>query len=231
MKAASIVARIKSILYIDTYGALATGSFLICALSGIFLAIPYDVKDPYVSISNFMILNPAASFIRNLHYWSAQAFLVLTLLHLWQHISKREPLKPSRPVWFRLTAAIAITLFVMLSGFILKGDADSVNARQIIQSLISGIPFAGDMLSWSILGRSGSYQLLYVHHIATATIFLVIVIMEHARTIWVHRPTFMKCLVILAAASYFFQAPLHDQVLPGVTLYFFNTVIAVNRYD
>lgn len=216
MSAGSIVARIKPFLYIDTYGALATGSFLICALSGIFLAIPYDVREPYISISNFMILNPAASFIRNMHYWSAQAFLVLTLLHLWQHIRKREPLKPSRPVWFRLTAAIAITLFVMLSGFILKGDADSVNARQIIHSLIAGIPFAGELLSWSILGHSGSYQLLYVHHMATATIFLVIVIMEHARTIWVHRPTFMKCLAILTAASYFFQAPLHDQVLPGV---------------
>lgn len=215
MKAASIPGRLKSFLFFDTYGVLATGSFLICAFSGIFLAIPYDVKEPYISISNFMILNPAASFIRNMHYWSAQAFLVFTVLHLWQHINSAT-LKPNRPVWFRLTAAIAVTLFVMLSGFILKGDADSVNALLIIQSLIAGIPFAGNLLSYTILGRSGSYQLIYVHHIATATVFLVIVIMEHSRSLWVPKPTFLKCIALLALVSYFFQAPLHDQVMPGV---------------
>jgi hypothetical protein len=91
-----------------------------------------------------------------------------------------------------------------------------VNARQIIQSLISGIPFEGNLISYTILGSSGSYLLLYVHHIATATIFLVIVIMEHTRSLWIQKPTFLKCLALLAVASYFFQAPLHDQVLPGV---------------
>lgn len=156
MKIEATFGQLKTALFTGSYGAMATGSFLVCALSGIFLAIPFNVSAPYVSISNFMILNPAASFIRNLHYWSAQVFLVLTLLHFWQHVSRPEPIRLSRQVWLRLTAAIAITLFVMLSGFILKGDADSVNARQIIHALISGIPFAGNLLSYSTLGSSGS---------------------------------------------------------------------------
>ena len=81
----------------------------------------------------------------------------------------------------------------------------SVNARQIIQSLISGIPFVGSFVAYSILGSSGSFQLIYVHHIATATIFLVVVIMEHARTLWIQKSTFLKCLALLALASYFFR--------------------------
>jgi len=216
MKAGNLMLKLKSILFFDSYGTMATGSFLICVLSGIFLAIPYDVNAPYVSISEFMILNPAASFIRNIHYWSAQVFLVLTLLHLWQHINGPLPLQPSRQVWLRLTAAIGVTIFVMFSGFILKGDADSQNARIIIQSLISEIPFAGNFLAYSLLGRSSSYQVIFVHHIATATIFLIIVIKEHAHSLWIRKTTFLKVLVLIALASYFFQAPLHDQVLPGV---------------
>ena len=216
MKTGKTIGQLKASLFIGSYGTMATGSFLICALSGIFLAIPYDVSTPYVSISNFMILNPVASFIRNIHYWSAQAFLVLTLLHLWQHISNPFPLRLTGSVWFRLTAAIAVTVFVMLSGFILKGDADSQNARIIIQSLISEIPFAGKFLAYSLLGKSRSYQLIYVHHIATATIFLVIVIKEHAQSLWIRKSAFLKILALITLVSYFLQAPLHDQVIPGV---------------
>ena len=216
MKMGKITGHLKSFLFIDSYGAMATGSFLICALSGIFLAIPYDINAPYLSISYFMILNPAASFTRNIHYWSAQTFLVLTLLHVWQHISSPLPLQQSRPVWFRLIAAFGVTFFVMLSGFILKGDADSQNARIIIQSLISEIPFAGNFVAYSLLGKSSSYQLIYVHHIATATIFLVIVIKEHAHSLWIRKVTFLKVLSLLVLISWFLQAPLHDQVIPGV---------------
>ena len=216
MNVGKITGQMKSFLFFDSYGAMATGSFLVCGLSGIFLAIPYDVSMPYVSISNFMILNPAASFARNIHYWSAQSFLVLTMLHLWQHISSPLPLQPAKPVWFRLTAAIGVTLFVMISGFILKGDADSQNASIILHSLIKGIPFAGKFLAYSLLGKSGSYQLIYVHHIATATIFLVIVIKEHARSLWIRKASFLKIAALIVTVSYFFQAPLHDMVLGGV---------------
>ena len=112
-------------LSLDTYGWIGVSAFFICSVSGVFLAIPYDIEDPYLSVSHFLIFNPAAVFARNLHYWSAQLFLIFTILHIWDHYKqKTEDLVPNG-VWLRLVLSVLIVFFVMISGFILKGDADS----------------------------------------------------------------------------------------------------------
>ncbi len=197
-------------LSLDTFGWIGVSAFFICAVSGVFLAIPYDVEDPYLSVSHFLIFNPAAVFARNLHYWSAQLFLIFTILHIWDHYKqKTEDLVPNG-VWLRLVLSVLVVFFVMLSGFILKGDADSIQARRILSSLIKSIPVAGDLLEYTFLGQEGSYLLLYVHHIATATIILVIIIIEHARSIWPKLTTFLITSFITILMSFFFQAPLHD---------------------
>ena len=66
----------------------------------------------------------------------------------------------------------------MLSGFILKGDADGLQAFRILISLIKQIPLIGNALSFTLLGREDDLQILYVNHIATATIFLWIIILR-----------------------------------------------------
>ena len=76
---------------------------------------------------------------------------------------------------FRLSIGVLIIFLAMLSGFLLKGDADSLQARQILESLTLQIPVFGKSLAFSLLGQSGSFQLIYVHHIATFTIFIAIV--------------------------------------------------------
>ena len=79
-----------------TYGTLAVAMFWLVILSGILLAVPFDVKTPYLSVSNMMVSNPWASLIRNYHYWSSQFFLILSLIHLYDHFhyKKRIGLKP-----------------------------------------------------------------------------------------------------------------------------------------
>lgn len=73
-----------------SYGQVSLAAFLICGFSGVLLAIPYDVDDPSFSISQIMLLNPAASFIRNMHFWSAQIFLVFSLIHIWDHFNRKK---------------------------------------------------------------------------------------------------------------------------------------------
>ena len=58
----------------------------------------------------------------------------------------------------------------MITGFLLKGDADSKQAWRILDSLLSSVPVIGNILSFSLLGDEGSLQLVYIHHIATLTI-------------------------------------------------------------
>ncbi|MEA3478632.1 MAG: hypothetical protein U9R60_10670, partial [Bacteroidota bacterium] len=187
-------------------------SMLVCLISGVFLAIPFDVSNPYDSISYFLLTSPAAVLFRNLHYWSAQVFLIFTILHFWDHLYRSTESQVKKGVWLRLVIAIFFIFYVMLSGFILKGDADSMQARRIFDSLLSQIPLIGELLAFSLLGKSDSFQLIYVHHIATASIFLVIIIVEHAKSIWARVSTLIFTSLIILVFSYFFQAPLHDNL-------------------
>lgn len=208
--------KIKTILAFDTYGAIAVASFIICAFSGVVLAIPYDINNPYVSITTMLIANPAAVFFRNIHYWSAQFFLAFTLLHLWDHIKQGSERKLNSGVWLRLTLSILFTFFVMITGFILKADADSIQARRILTTLISKFPLFGDLISYGLFGPDDDFQILYVHHIATATIFVAIIIWEHAKTLWTKLSTFIITLIILTVFSFIFHAPLHNWLNPVV---------------
>jgi hypothetical protein len=190
--------------------------FMICCVSGIFLAISYDVDRPYESISLLMIANPAASLFRNLHYWSAQLFFVFSLIHIWDHFKNKNGIRLKQGVWLRLSIGVLIIFLAMLTGFLLKGDADSLQARRILDNLITGIPLVGNLLSYSLLGKSDSFQLVYVHHIATFTIFIAIIIFEHVRKIWPRWPEFITATLVITLLSYYITAPLHDNINPTV---------------
>lgn len=208
--------KIKSYMKPDTWGALALANFLVCAFSGILLAIPFDVNKAYDSIVAMLLTNPGGNFLRNLHYWSAQLFLVFTILHTWEFLKSESAHKLKNGVWTRLVVSLLFVFYVMISGFILKGDLDSLQAQRILSALVSGLPFIGQLLSYSLIGEEGDFQILYVHHIATATIFLVIIIFEHFRSIWSKARTFFITVLAVSVLSFFFRAPLHDNVNPVV---------------
>lgn len=199
-----------------TYGDLAVALFFYILLSGILLAIPFDIKSPYTSISNILILNPWASLIRNLHFFSSQFFLVVSLLHFYDHFHKRQQIGLKIGLGFRLSLGVLIIFLAMLSGFLLRADADAQQARQIIQSLSERIPFIGELLASTLLGKEGDYQLIYVHHLATFSIFLAVIILEHSKKIWPGKQVLALSFIPLMLLSYFYSAPLHDNMNPSV---------------
>ncbi len=204
--------KLKNILAKTTYGQISLASLAISIVSGIFLAIPFDIENPFLSISSMMVLNPAASFIRNLHFWSSQFFLVFSLIHIWDHFNKSDEIKIKKGVWLRLSLGVLIIFLAMLTGFLLKGDADSKQAWRILDSLITSIPLVGNALSYSLLGSEGSLQLIYIHHIATFTIFIAIITFEHSRKIWPKANTFIIVVLITSVFAFLFTAPLHDSL-------------------
>ncbi len=98
--------RFENKFLFDTYGAIASASFLVCLFSGVFLAIPFDVSDPYDSISYFVLTSPGSVLFRNMHYWSAQAFLVFTILHFWEHLYRGTEVQVKKGIWLRLVISI-----------------------------------------------------------------------------------------------------------------------------
>ncbi len=193
-----------------TFGQISFASFVIAAVSGVFLAIPFDIKNPYDSISYLLLTNPAGVFFRNIHYWSAQLFLVFSVLHIYDHLKKSSEKNIKNGVWLRVSFSLLIIFFVMLSGFIIKADADSTQAKRIISSLIEIIPFIGKQISVSLLGPEKDFQILYVHHIATATIFLWLIIIEHAKLFWPKLKLLLYLLPVLLIIGYLFPPVLHD---------------------
>lgn len=214
-----IPAHIRKIIAFDTYGWVATASIIVCAVSGALLAVPYDVVNPYLSVTKLVTANPAASLLRNIHYWSAQLFFLLTLIHIFDHLWKgTETNIKKKSVWFRLTLSIAFALYVMLSGFILKADGDSLQAHRILSSLISSLPWIGVLLQQTFIGPEGNFQVLYIQHAATATVILFVVIMEHARSLKVNISTLLITTLIIVIISFIFRAPingLNDAVMKG----------------
>lgn len=207
---------LKNILSKTTYGQISIASLAICLVSGVLIAIPYDIENPFLSISSLMVLNPAASFIRNLHFWSSQLFFIFSLIHIWDHFNKKHNIRLKKVVWLRLSIGVMIIFLAMLTGFLLKGDADSKQAWRILDSLINGIPLIGNILSLSFLGKEGSLQLIYVHHIATFTIFIAVITFEHSRKIWPKSFEFILILLITSLLAFLFTAPLHDGINPSV---------------
>lgn len=182
----------RKLIYLDTYGWIAVASLIICAVSGALLTVSYDISEPYLSISRMIVANSVASFIRNLHYWSAQFFLILTLIHVYDHLKRgNEKNIRSKGIWLRLVLSVLFTFFVMLSGFILKADGDSLQAQRIFSTLLNSLFFIGPLLQQTFIGYEADFQVLYIQHAATATIFLFIIVFEHARSLRVNGNTFV----------------------------------------
>jgi quinol-cytochrome oxidoreductase complex cytochrome b subunit len=205
--------------FLDTpFGNISLASFILIIVSGIILLIPFDVNKPLDSISYWLLSNSSITFLRNIHYWAAQLFLISTVLHIIEHLYKSSEKDVKSGVWFRLTLSLFFIFYVMLSGFLLKGDADSEQAGRIIRSLFEQIPFIGNQIAYSLFGKDGDYQIIYVHHIATATIILYVVLIEHAKQFWPKISVFVYTLFTVFIISFFFSANLHDgknQIVKG----------------
>jgi len=183
---------------LPSVGELAFAAFWIATGSGALLAIPFDVAAPADSIQILLLTNPAGAFLRGLHYWSAQLFLVLTALHLVEHVARRSEARVRLGVWLRLVASTAVVVYLMVSGYVLKGDAEGELARQVLAGLLERLPAAGESLRGLLVGSSESLQLLYVQHAATATLLTLAFIVEHFRRTW---PGAAAWLVALAACG------------------------------
>jgi len=201
---------------LPTIGALDFAFFMVAVVSGVILVLPYDVTAPKDSLQVMMLTSQGGVFFRSLHYWSAQAFTVLALLHVIEFLLKKGEEKVSSGLWIRLSVGIPVILYVMLSGFILKGDAEAELARQIFGGLVEALPLLGDYLSFIFLGREGDLQIVYVHHAATATLFTWIIIIEHVKRFWPDLVSHIYAMGLSIVFSVIIPASLHSSGDPVV---------------
>ncbi len=199
-----------------SFGQWSLTLFFIAIVSGIILIVPFNVSEPYKSITEIIIFKPYASFVRNVHYWSSQLFILFLFLHLYEYFRKKEAYRLNSAIWLRLTAGLIVIFLLLFTGFLLRGDSDAVQARQIFDNLIKEIPLIGNVTAFFILGKEGTFNLIYLNHIATFTIIVLFIIFEHSRKLFPGYLDFTVSVFIVSVLSIIFTAPLHDGINPTV---------------
>ena len=201
---------------LGTLGEAATAAFVLAAASGVVLAVPYEPSDAMPSLARLLLANPAGVWFRNLHYWAAQLCFVLTLLHAWDHLRAVTEGRVGRGVWLRLALTLPLTASIMLSGFLLRGDADAQQALRILTEATAQIPLAGPALATLIFGAAGRLDIVYVQHAATATIAVWLFVIEHSRRVWPRPAAFLGVVRRHGALSLVVSPGLHDGLDPVV---------------
>ena len=200
-----------------TIGDLATAAFVVAAASGAAVAVPYETQDALGSIAAMLLGNPAGGFFRNVHYWSGQLCLVLTLVHAWDHLRAGTEHRVSRGVWLRLALTLPLLAFIMLSGFVLRGDADARQALRILTEATSQIPLLGPLAATMFFGAGDRLDVIYVQHAATATIAVWLFIIEHARRgVWPRASAFVAVTIVTGVISLAVSPGLHDGLEPVI---------------
>ncbi len=138
--------RLGRLLLDNRWGGQALVCLEVSVLSGILLALQYNVAEPYYSTSTIELVIPYGSFWRALHYYSSQGFLLLLLCHLAVVLWKGEQTY-ARPAWVRLTATVPVALLLMFTGYVLRGDATGEAAGAIAEHIARSIPLLGDLLN------------------------------------------------------------------------------------
>jgi hypothetical protein len=187
---------------------------MVAALSGAAVAVPFNPADGYGSLATMLLTNPSGTFFRNLHYWAGQACLILSVLHIWDHLKSSTEQRVRRGVWLRLSLTLPLLIFIMLSGFMLRGDADARQALRIVTEALSRVPLVGAGLATFAFGIGGRLDVVYVQHAATATILVWLFIIEHARRVWPKLNALLSVLLATGGLSLFLSPGLHDGLDP-----------------
>jgi quinol-cytochrome oxidoreductase complex cytochrome b subunit len=198
-----------------TIGDLATAAFIVAVAAGVAVAVPYGTQDAHGSIAALLLANPAGAFFRNVHYWAGQLCLVLTLVHVWDHLRASTEHRVGRGVWLRLALTLPLLAFIMLSGFLLRGDADARQALRILTEATSQVPLLGPLAATMMFGAGERLDVIYVQHAATATIAVWLFVIEHARRgVWPRASAFVAVTVATSGVSLVMSPGLHDGLEP-----------------
>jgi quinol-cytochrome oxidoreductase complex cytochrome b subunit len=127
---------------------------------------------------------PFGGFIRNLHYWAAQALIVVSAVHFLRVIFTAAYGKPRRFNYLLGLALFVLALMLDFTGYILRWDVDICWPLTTGTNLLKTIPLIGDFLYRVAVGGGDACETallrFYTWHIFGLTILVVILGFWHA---------------------------------------------------
>jgi len=171
-----------------TLGAGGTAIFLmlILGVTGI-LEMFYYIPSPAEAALSVQVITyhvPFGGFIRNLHYWAAQALIVVSAIHFLRVIFTAAYGSPRRFNYLLGLALFVLSLMLDFTGYILRWDVDICWPLTTGTNLLKTIPVIGDFLYRVAVGvnEACTTALLrfYTWHIFGLTAIVVILGFWHA---------------------------------------------------
>ncbi len=171
--------------YAYIFGSSALIMFAVQAATGIFQLFYYvpTVDHAYSSLSYLRLSVPFGWLIHGLHYWGANAMLVLVWLHLSRVFIWGAYKKPRELTWLIGVFLLLTTLGMSFTGAPLPWDETGYWATEVGTSIAGTVPLLGDFLKRLLRGSETMGQLalsrFFILHVAILPGLLATLIAVH----------------------------------------------------
>ena len=152
----TIPARQARLRYTLAAGGLAVFLSLILLVTGL-LEMFYYIPTPdqaAASIQTLAFLVPYGGLVRNLHYWSAQFLVIVSILHLLRVILTGAYAPPRRFNYLLGMGLLVLAILLDFTGYVLRWDQSIRWALVTGTNLVKSIPLVGNALYTILVGGS-----------------------------------------------------------------------------
>jgi quinol-cytochrome oxidoreductase complex cytochrome b subunit len=150
----TIPARQARLRYTLAAGGLAVFLSLVLLVTGL-LEMFYYIPTPdqaAASIQTLTFLVPYGGLVRNLHYWSAQFLVIVTLIHLLRVILTGGYAPPRRLNYLLGMGLLVLAILLDFTGYVLRWDEGIRWALVTGTNLVKSIPLIGNALYTMLVG-------------------------------------------------------------------------------
>jgi ubiquinol-cytochrome c reductase cytochrome b subunit len=171
--------------YAYIFGSSALIMFAVQAATGVLQLFYYvpTIDHAYSSLSYFRLSVPFGWLIHGMHYWGANAMLVLVWLHIARVFVWGAYKKPRELTWLIGVFLLLTTLGLSFTGAPLPWDETGYWATEVGTSIAGTVPILGDFLKRLARGSESMGQLalsrFFILHVAILPGFLATLIGAH----------------------------------------------------
>ena len=166
-------------------GGLSALLVMLLGLTGVFLEMNYTPSRTQ-AYQDILILKSNTWFgdlLRNVHHWSANLLVIVSILHLLRVFFTGAHRPPREMNWLLGIGMLLLVLAANFTGYLLPWDQLAFWAITVGSSIISYVPLAGPFLSRLLLGGpevgAGTLLNFYALHISFIPIGIVGIMSYH----------------------------------------------------